>query len=80
MLPSVGSPIQGAYINPSDVLLGPLADLDAFGQDQMSATSTPISPSNLSVPPPNTSRRNTRSNARYVSNLVYCHLIYSDLI
>ena len=76
MLPSVGSPIQGAYLNPSDVLRGPLADLDAFGQDQMmSATSTPISPSNLSVHPPNTSRRMTRSDTRYVSNLVYCNLI-----
>ena len=81
-MPSAGPAVQGAYLNPSDVLQEPLADLDAFDQGghMMSATSTPINPSNSSVQPPNTGRRMTRSDTRYVSNLVYHNLIYSDLI
>ena len=81
-MPSAGPAGQGAYSNPSDVLQEPLAELDGFDQagHMMSATSTPINHSNNTVQPPNTGRRMTRSDTRYVSNLVYHNLIYSDLI
>ena len=84
-MPSAGPAGQGAYSNSADVLQEvlqePLDELDGINQagNGMSATSTPINHSNNhtnnSVQPPNTGRRMTRSNTRYVSNLVYRNLI-----
>ena len=76
VLPFVGPPIN---INPGEALHESFAQLDAFSPDQMSATSTPVCPSNLSGAPPNNSLRHTRSAARYVSSSLFCSILISSL-